>query len=211
MIRQNKKMILLTSILTLFPILIGVLLWKQLPDSVATNFGMDSQPNGYSSKAFSVFGLPLFLLFMHWFCLIAINTDPKSRNISKKVFGLVLWICPLVSVGICSVLYAYNLGYKIDIVFICNWIIGIFYLILGNFIPKTKPNYTVGFRVPWALNDPDNWHHTHRFGGKCLVLGGVVMILTSPLQNEWVLFALAMIPCAVPAVYSYLYYRKSIS
>ena len=38
MIRQHKKMILLTSIATLLPILIGLLLWKQLPDSVATHF-----------------------------------------------------------------------------------------------------------------------------------------------------------------------------
>ena len=52
MIRQHKKMILLTSIVTLLPIFIGLFLWKQLPDTVATHFGTDNQPNGYSSKEF---------------------------------------------------------------------------------------------------------------------------------------------------------------
>ncbi len=50
-------------------------------------------------------------------------------------------------------------------------LVGILYLILGNFIPKVKPNYSIGFRIPWALNDSDNWYHTHRFGGKCMVIG----------------------------------------
>jgi len=44
MIRQNKKMLLLTSIITLLPVFIGLFLWNQLPDSVATHFGLDNQP-----------------------------------------------------------------------------------------------------------------------------------------------------------------------
>ena len=59
MIRQHKKMILLTSIATLLPILIGLLLWKQLPDSVATHWSAGNEPDGYSSKVFAVFGLPV--------------------------------------------------------------------------------------------------------------------------------------------------------
>ena len=55
MIRQHKKMILLTSIATLLPILIGLLLWKQLPDSVATHWSTGNEPDGYSSKAFAGF------------------------------------------------------------------------------------------------------------------------------------------------------------
>ena len=47
MIRQHKKMILLTSIITLFPIFIGLLLWNQLPDSLATHWGINNEPNGY--------------------------------------------------------------------------------------------------------------------------------------------------------------------
>lgn len=81
----------------------------------------------------------------------------------------------------------------------CSW----------NFLPTVKPNYTIGFRIPWTLNDPDNWYHTHRFGGKCMVIGGIIMILTSPLQNMWILLAAAIVPCLLPAIYSYLYYRKS--
>ena len=80
MIRQHKKMVVFTSIVTLLPIVIGLLLWKQLPDSVATHFGADNQPNGYSSKIFAVFGLPLILLMIHFICVIVTNIDPKAKN-----------------------------------------------------------------------------------------------------------------------------------
>ena len=168
MIRQHKKMILLTSIATLLPILIGLLLWKQLPDSVATHWSTGNEPDGYSSKAFAVFGLPVIMLILHLVCVIATNIDPKANSINKKIFFIVLWICPVFSIIVCSTVYGYNLGYQFDIGFLCGLLIGVLYLILGNFLPTVKPNYTIGFRISWALNDADNWYHTHRFGGKCM-------------------------------------------
>ncbi|OKZ76221.1 MAG: hemolysin expression modulating protein, partial [Clostridiales bacterium 36_14] len=203
MIRQNKKLLLLTSVITLLPVFIGLFLWNQLPDSVATHFGADNQPNGYSSKVFAVFGLPFILLMIHFICVVVTNIDPKEKNISKKVFQVVLWICPLVSLVVCNMIYVYNLGYQLNTGVIGGVLIGALYLILGNFIPKIKPNYSIGFRVPWALCDSENWYHTHRFGGKCMVIGGIVLIATSPFQNVWILLVLAIIPCILPVIYSY--------
>lgn len=211
MIRQHKKMFMFTSVVTLLPILIGLLLWKQLPDSLATHFGADNQPDGYCSKAFAVFGFPIILLFFHFLCVAVTNIDPKAKNINQKIFRVVLWICPLVSLVVCNTIYLFNLGYQLNIEFLCGLLIGVLYLILGNFIPKIKPNYSIGIRVPWALFDSDNWYHTHRFGGKCMVIGGIVMIVTSPFQNIWILLVLCIIPCILPVIYSYLYYRKIIS
>ena len=196
MIKQHKKMLILTSVITLLPIFIGLLLWRQLPASVATHF--------------AVFGLPVMMLFFHFICIVATNIDPKRKNISKKVFRVVMWICPVISLVNCNILYVYNWGYKLNIGFVCGLLVGILYLILGNFIPKVKPNYSIGFRVPWALYDPDNWYHTHRFGGKCMVIGGIAMIVTSPFQNVWIFLALVIVPCILPVVYSYMFYRKTM-
>ena len=92
MIKQHKKTLILTSVITLLPIFIGLLLWRQLPASVAIHFGVDNQPDGYCSKAFAVFGLPVMMLFFHFICIVATNIDPKRKNISKKVFHVVMWI-----------------------------------------------------------------------------------------------------------------------
>lgn len=211
MIKQYPKKILLTSIVTLFPIIIGMLLWNQLPDLIATHFNANNQPDGYSSKMFAVFGFPVIILVIHLIFVIIMSIDPKSKNINKKIFSIVLWICPFVSLLICNALYGYTLGYLTNIDFLASFLIGIFFIVLGNFIPKIKPNYTIGFRIPWALVDPDNWYHTHRFGGKCMVIGGALLIITAPFFNILVLLVLVIIPCFLPVIYSYLYYRKKIS
>ena len=158
-----------------------------------------------------MFGLPIILLLFHFLCVAMTNIDPKAKNINPKMFRVVLWICPLVSLVVCNTIYLFNLGYQLNIEFLCGLLVGVLYLILGNFIPKIKPNYSIGIRVPWALFDSDNWYHTHRFGGKCMVIGGIVMIVTSPFQNIWILLVLCIIPCILPVIYSYLYYRKIIS
>lgn len=210
MIKQNKKMILFTLVLLLLPIVMGLFLWNQLPDTVVTHWGADNQPDGYSSKAFAVIGLPTILLAIHLICIIATNIDPKAKNINNKMFSVVIWICPFISIVTCAMVYGYNLGYQFDIGFFSSLLIGVLYIILGNFIPKIKQNYTIGFRIPWALNNSDNWYHTHRFGGKCMVIGGIALIVTSPFENVWVLLVVAIIPCILPVIYSYMYYRKTM-
>ena len=210
MIKQNKKMILFTLVLLLLPIVMGLFLWNQLPDTVVTHWGADNQPDGYSSKAFAVIGLPAILLATHLICIIATNIDPKAKNINNKMFSVVIWICPFISIVTCVMVYGYNLGYQFDMGFFSSLLIGVLYIILGNFIPKIKQNYTIGFRIPWALNNSDNWYHTHRFGGKCMVIGGIALIVTSPFENVWVLLVVAIIPCILTVIYSYMYYRKTM-
>ena len=155
-------------------------------------------------------GLPAILLATHLICIIATNIDPKAKNINNKMFSVVIWICPFISILTCAMVYGYNLGYQFDMGFFSSLLIGVLYIILGNFIPKIKQNYTIGFRIPWALNNSDNWYHTHRFGGKCMVIGGIALIVTSPFENVWVLLVVAIIPCILPVIYSYMYYRKTM-
>ena len=85
-LKDYKGTIILTSIIILLPILIGLYLWPQLPDQIATHFDANNQPNGYSSKEFTVFGLPLFMLFVHLMCLAATKADPKSENIHSNCY-----------------------------------------------------------------------------------------------------------------------------
>ena len=122
--------------------------------------------------------LPVFIgLFLwnqlpdsHLVCVVATNIDPKSKDINKKIFRVLLWICPLVSLFVSTVIYGYSLGYDFDMSYLCGILIGVLYLVLGNFLPTVKPNYTIGFRIPWTLNDPDNWSHHCKTCGYCLPL-----------------------------------------
>lgn len=84
MIKENKKLIIVTSVVTLLPMIVGLLLWNKLPDTMATHFDINNQADGYSSKAFAVFGIPGFIFLCQLICVGATCVDPKHRNINKK-------------------------------------------------------------------------------------------------------------------------------
>ncbi len=203
MLKKYKGTIILTSVITLLPILAGLILWDRLPAEIATHFGTNNQPDGFSSKAFAVFGLPLVMLAIHLLCIVATNADPKKQNISSKAIGVVLWIIPLTSLLLMSVTYAYALGSKIRIGFIVIMFLGILFILLGNYMPKTKQNFTFGLKIPWTLNDEENWVKTHRLAGWLMVFGGAVICATAILESPWIFFPAVIVMTLGPVLYSY--------
>ena len=94
--------------------------------------------------------------------------------------------------------------------------VGAFFIGMGNYLPRVRQNYTLGIKTPWALDDPDNWRRTHRFGGACFMVVGVSLIvlgfLGGILPETWILaviMVLAIGSVAAMYVYSYLIWRKS--
>ena len=69
MIKKHLKFLIMTSFIILLPILAGLLLWDQLPEQIPSHWNTDGEIDGWSSKPFAVFGLPLILLAVHWLCM----------------------------------------------------------------------------------------------------------------------------------------------
>ena len=97
-IKDNLGTFIITLVVLLIPMLAGVTLWNKLPDVIATHWGPDGNPNGYSSRAFAVFGMPTIILALHLF--VSLITAKKDTDaISDKLFCLLLWICPVMSLS----------------------------------------------------------------------------------------------------------------
>ena len=148
MLKANRKTMIITSILTILPMLIGIIYWDRLPDVMATHFGFNNEANGFSSKTFAVFGIPLILLAVLWLGAIVTAYDPKRQNISPKMFSLVLWIAPVISLIAAATMYPVNLGYEVDITFFSELLLGLMFIIIGNYLPKARQNYTIGIKIP---------------------------------------------------------------
>ena len=209
MIKKYKKRIIISSIITLLPILAGIILWNRLPDTIATHFGNDNVANGWSSKPFVVFAMPLLLLGLHLFTLFVTMNDPKRKSISEKMFGFLIWFVPVLSVFIFSITYCNALGMNVNIGMAVNIIVGIVFLVIGNYLPKCKQNYTAGIRIPWTLNSTENWNRTHRLAGWLFMLGGILFFLNAFLQWSGMFFVIIVI-ALLPEVYSFLLYKKGI-
>ena len=213
MVKKYLPVIIITSLLTLLPIVFGFIIWGRLPEPMPTHFNAAGEADGFMPKAVAVFALPAAMLLVHIVCIVMTLIDPKRRNIDGKPFFMVLWICPVMSILVSGFMYAYALGMKVNITTGMFIAIGIMLIILGNYLPKCGQNYSIGIKVPWALNDEANWQATHRFGGKVYVVAGVATVIlaffvTASPVLFWVYFAVDMVACATPAVYSYVYYLR---
>ena len=214
-IKDNLSTFIITLVVLLIPMLAGVLLWNKLPDVIATHWGPDGSPNGYSSRAFAVFGLPTIILVLH--LIASLITARKDTNaISDKLFCLLLWICPAMSIMSASLTYATALGYEVNVPFFVLILVGIIYIVLGNYLPKARQNHFFGMRVKWTLESKKNWEHTNRFSAKIMVALGLIYILCAMLcvfvemKTAVVVIVCGTLMGAVLAMilYSYLYYLK---
>ena len=216
-VKKYKTTIIVTTLITLLPIVFGLIIWEKLPEQIATHWGADGQADGYSGKAFAVFGMPCILAALQLFVSFITLNDPKRRNIHKKPLTLVLWIIPVMSVLMNCMTYAVALGMKVDVDIIVSILIGLLFIILGNYMPKLQQNYTVGIRIPWTLNSTENWNRTHRLGGKMFILGGFLLIITGFLGSVTgdfgalaAVIAIALICTGVPAVYSFWLFKRGV-
>ena len=210
MIKKNLKTMIITSIIILAPILVGLIMWDQLPAEMATHFGENGEPDGWSSKGFAVVGLPLFLLAVHWFCAFFTGVDPKKENISNKMMTLVLWICPVVAIFGCGSMYMYAMDNSINTTKIGVLMVACVFLVIGNYMPKMKQNYSLGIKAPWTLNSEENWNRTHRMGGYVFMTGGILTLIAGFTEMFWLIIVVIALCAAIPMIYSYLLYKKGI-
>ena len=213
MMKQHKGKLLLSSGLILLPIAVGLILWNRLPAQMPTHWGFSGTVDGWSGKPFAVFGLPLILLAVHWLCVFATSLDRSNEGQNRKVLGLVLWITPVLSWFTSLIMYAGAMGWELDFVKITLVMMGLMFVAVGNYLPKCKHNHTVGIRIPWTLNDEENWTATHRLGGRVWVAGGVALLAGCALPEKIavaLMLTATLVLVAVPLLYSYVYYKRQL-
>ena len=214
---MNKKNILkaiISSIVILLPIIFGVIFWDSLPDTITTHFGADGTPDGASSKAFAVFALPLIMLALHWLCVITTFLTNRKREQSDKVYTLLFFIMPMISIFVSALIYATAFNFDLHLgSFVCI-LFGLMFVVMGNYMPKVTRNRTMGIKIKWTLASDENWAATHRVAGRVWFFGGFVVMLGALLPvNALMVAALPAILLLVliPTVYSYVFYKKQLA
>ena len=208
---KNKKYWLITSAITLLPIILGLLLWDRLPEQLPTHFGVDGTADGFSGKPFAVFGIPVMMLFFHIVIFFATRLDKQNRGHNEKVMNLVGLIFPAMSIVSSVVIYSLALGKELDLSMLLFPMLGLLFLAIGNWLPKIKQNSTLGIKIKWTLYNEENWNKTHRFAGFVWVIGGVLFCLMGFVPAKSLLFLLplqVLLLAVVPTVYSWNLARK---
>lgn len=203
---------LLTTLVCLLPIILSLFVYDRLPQTVAVHFDGEGNPDGYAPRWVAAFGLPVVMALINLLVHFGLNTDPKRENASRVVRNLGKWVIPALTVILVPVTLFMALGYDFPLEIFVPALLGIVFIVVGNYLPKSRQNYTIGIKLPWTLDSQDNWNKTHRLAGRLWMVGGVVMVAGSFLRVAGMPLTLTVIgiTVAVPFIYSYILYRRGV-
>ncbi len=199
-------------IIIALPVIYYFAVRQQLPEQVPIHFDVYGNPDNWMNKngfLWLVLGMTLGVyLLMAVIPLI----DPKHRiqEMGGKYYAIKLVMVTLMSAMSGFMIYtAINSG--ADKKFIIFALISALFIVFGNFMPALKPNYFIGIRTPWTLEDQDNWRKTHRFTGYFWTIGGLVMLISGfflPEKLFPLLLVLVLILAFVPIIYSFVLFLR---
>ncbi len=196
------KIFLKTAAICLAPILLGVILWDKLPETMAIHFDINNNPDNFASKGFVVFALPCLMVLLQAFCCFINDINAKKHGDRPKFEKATKWIIPAMSVILQPVTLLYGLGVQIDIRRVVAVIVAIIFVVIGNYQPKLD-------YVKNADVDTEKARKINRFIGFEAVVMGVLFFLSiffPPVATIVCLFLL--IPFAVISVSYGIYVGK---
>jgi uncharacterized membrane protein len=193
-------------------------IWADLPQKIPIHFGLNGLPDKFGNKP-EIFVLTIILAAVAvgiYFLLQNMHRiDPKRKyagstlSVMIKLSVLVVLLLTFVAL---IILYSTLKG-KITAMPVMFCGISLFLAFMGNLMHSIKPNYFAGIRVPWTLENEDNWRQTHQLASKIWFAGGIVLVVLSLLLNQKILLIvfvpIVLIMVVVPVIYSYLLYKKS--
>ena len=209
--KLNKWKWIISSVIILLPMVFGLIFWNQLPDMMVSHWGADGVADGTASKAFTVFGMPCILLVLHLLLLWVSTVVEKDNRQNPKMAAVCYGIIPALSLVMHLFVYSIALEKNWELTALLPVFIGVLFLVIGNYMPKTTRNRTAGIKLRWTLGNDENWNKTHRLGGKIYFWSGLAIIASAlfPIKiSVAVMIVMILVSVLVPAIYSYRIYRK---
>jgi MFS family permease len=206
----------LVVLVALSPIAYLLAVWDSIPESFTTKIEFKKRFEETQSRqdlmmatiSLAVGGAGLYILMRN-----LRRVDPKVNEATPKgafhKLGLTItfFLVILNYFFISSVKNEWIINTAVLVAFI-----GLFISMVGNYMNNLKPNYFAGIRLPWTLNDPENWRRTHSLAGKIWFAGGILLIIISFLLSEYLLIpfivTVFVIIVIIPCIYSYRIYRR---
>jgi uncharacterized membrane protein len=192
----------------------GLALWNQLPEPMASHWNVNDQVDGYMSKFWGVFMVPLITLGMFVLFLVIPSIDPLKANIAqfRNAFNLFIVLIVAFMLYIHALSLRWNLGYT-DFAMSQAMLpaMGLLFFFIGYMLRQAKRNYFIGIRTPWTLSSDTVWDETHRLGSVLFMISGALAFigaLFGGMTAFWFLFVPIIGSTLITLVYSYVLYQR---
>ena len=209
-----RKSETITLGLALLSFLIAVYYYPQMPARMASHWNARGEVDGYLSRFWGLFLIPITLVGLALLFMAIPRIDPLRENIEKfrrYYDGFVIFFMVFMMFVYLQVVM-WNLGVKISPNAFLPIAVGVMFIGIGVLCENTKRNWFVGIRTPWTLSSERVWDKTHKLGGRLFKIAGVIAIVGIFFQRYVVFFILipAFMVAVYTVVYSYFEYRKEM-
>ena len=188
-------------------------IYSRLPARLPVHWNLHGDIDRYGSRAEGALMLPAMMILVWLLLRFLPRIDPRRANYAKFSDTYDLLVNSLLALfAVMHVaLLGTALGWPISIERLVPALVGLQFLILGNALPRARPNWWFGIRTPWTMSNDRVWMRTHRVGGYLLAGAGVVLLVAAALPSTWT-FALGAAAVVVAAfgslVYSYFAWKQ---
>ena len=197
-------------------VLFSMFVYPRLPERMPVHWGLHGQVDRYGSRVEGAFMLPALMLLIWLLLRFLPRIDPRRENYAKFADTYELLINSIITlVAVMQVaLLGTALGWPVSMERVVPALVGLQFIILGNALPRARPNWWFGIRTPWTLSNDRVWARTHRVGGYLLAAAGVVLLSAAALPRGWT-FALGLAAVLSAGfgslVYSYFAWKQERS
>ncbi len=214
--KKNLTEIIILVLLAI-PFIVAFIFWDELPNQMAIHFNFKGKADGYGSKAVGLLMLPLvnILIYVIFKFLPKLFMPKEQLCLFANRLNVIRLVvhCFITALYIAILLYTLNHQNNI-LLFIAYGILTVL-LVTGNYLNNIKPNYFMGIRTPWTLQNAEVWRKTHHLTSRLWVAASLVMMCIIPFVSQAqvsVLLLIYFIIIAVPPfIYSYIIYKKTIT
>lgn len=176
--KKNKKTLILTVLVCLLPIVLGIASYRKLPEQMPIHFSINNQPDNYASKNFALFGIPVIMAIVQAMSIIITTKVNKIKNDEKpRIIKIMEWFIPIVSVLIYIIMIEVTLGSTVYVGKSICLILGIIFVIIGNYFPKMSYEVAKTIFHPVPKSEKSFRKMSRIFGYSFIGVGVILLIL----------------------------------
>lgn len=196
---------MITCAVCLLPILFGVIFYEKLPEIMPIHFNMNNEPNGFAKKDFALFGLPALMAVLQVFCCIITDINGEKKESKPKFVAIIQWIIPILSVVISVITIEIPLGSTVDVRRSVLLVLGILFMMIGNYMPKVSYEQMQGKMHPMP-KDEKTYRKVTRMLGYTFVIFGLLFLISIAFTAivSWVVIVLLVVILLIECAWSFI-------
>lgn len=175
--KRIRKKLILSVIICLLPIILGIAFYNKLPEQMPIHFTINNTPDNYAPKNIALFAVPAIMAIIQAICIIFTTKINKLNNTEiPRIVKIMEWFIPIITVSLYIIMIEVPLGSTVFVGKSISLILGIFFIIIGNYLPKMS--YEVGKKIfhPTPKSEK-NFRKISKIMGYSFILIGVILII----------------------------------